>query len=263
MGISMMTRMEEEFARKWQMGAVRLNKYLSEAGVCSRREADRMIEEGRILVDGMVAVPGMKVEDGQQVLVDGKPVEREKEMILLAFYKPVGVVCTTDRRWGDTTVEEFLHFPKRVFSMGRLDKNSEGLLLMTNHGDIQNKIMKAGNYHEKEYEVTVHKPVTGDFLEKMAAGGIPIGEQVTRSCKVEQMDQKRFRIVLTQGLNRQIRRMCEYCGYQVERLIRVRIMNICLGELKPGEYRRVSPQEQEILYEKIRDSKNEISYERN
>lgn len=255
--------MEEEFAERPFKGAVRLNKYLSEAGVCSRREADRMIEAGRVLVDGAAAAPGMKVEDGQQVLVDGKPVKREKEMVLLAFYKPVGVVCTTDKRWGDTTVEEFLHFPKRIFSMGRLDKNSEGLLLMTNHGDIQNKIMKAGNFHEKEYEVTVHKPVTRAFLETMAAGGIPIGDQLTRPCRVEQMDQNRFRIVLTQGLNRQIRRMCEHCGYRVERLIRVRVMNIRLGELKPGEYRRVSPQEQEILYEQIRDSKNEISYERN
>lgn len=252
----MMTRMEEEFVQKTQSGSTRLNKYLSQAGICSRREADRMIEEGRVLVEGKKAMPGMKVEPGQQVLVDGKLVEKETEMILLAVYKPVGVVCTTDKRWGDATVDELLDCPKRVFYMGRLDKDSEGLLLMTNHGDILNKVMKAGNYHEKEYEVTVDKPVTGKFLERMAAGGIPMLGKTTRPCFVEQTDQKRFRIILTQGMNRQIRRMCEYLGYRVVRLVRVRIMNIRLGELSPGEYRRVSPQEQETLYEMLKASKN-------
>ena len=168
------TRMQLEFADRDQAVLVRLNKYLSEAGVCSRREADRLIEAGDVLVDGQKAVPGMKVLPGQDVRVQGKKVEKETGLVLLAFYKPVGVVCTTDRRWDDVTVDQVLNYPKRVFYIGRLDKDSEGLLLMTNDGEILNKIMRAGNYHEKEYEVTVDKPVTKEFLDAMAAGGIPV-----------------------------------------------------------------------------------------
>lgn len=256
------TRMEEEFVKRSEKGEIRLNKYLSEAGVCSRREADRMIEAGKVTVDGRRAMSGMRVSEGQRILVDGKAVEREKKMVLLAVNKPVGVVCTTDTRWGDVTVDQLLHYPKRIFYMGRLDKDSEGLLLMTNNGDILNKIMRAGNYHEKEYEVTVDKELTEDFLKRMAEGGIPILDQVTRPCRVKKLGKKRFRIILTQGLNRQIRRMCEYLGYRVVRLVRVRIMNIRLEKLRPGEYREVTAKEQERLYEMLKTSRNHIEYER-
>lgn len=256
------TRMEEEFVKRSEKGEIRLNKYLSEAGVCSRREADRMIEAGKVTVDGRRAMSGMRVSEGQRILVDGKAVEREKKMVLLAVNKPVGVVCTTDTRWGDVTVDQLLHYPKRIFYVGRLDKDSEGLLLMTNNGDILNKIMRAGNYHEKEYEVTVDKELTEDFLKRMAEGGIPILDQVTRPCRVKKLGKKRFRIILTQGLNRQIRRMCEYLGYRVVRLVRVRIMNIWLEKLRPGEYREVTAKEQERLYEMLKTSRNHIEYER-
>lgn len=256
------TRMEEEFVKRSEKGEIRLNKYLSEAGVCSRREADRMIEAGKVTVDGRRAMSGMRVSEGQRILVDGKAVEREKKMVLLAVNKPVGVVCTTDTRWGDVTVDQLLHYPKRIFYVGRLDKDSEGLLLMTNNGDILNKIMRAGNYHEKEYVVTVDKELTEDFLKRMAEGGIPILDQVTRPCRVKKLGKKRFRIILTQGLNRQIRRMCEYLGYRVVRLVRVRIMNIWLEKLRPGEYREVTAKEQERLYEMLKTSRNHIEYER-
>lgn len=256
------TRMEEEFAKRSEKGEIRLNKYLSEAGVCSRREADRMIEAGKVTVDGRRAISGMRVSEEQRILVDGKAIEREKKMVLLAVNKPVGVVCTTDTRWGDVTVDQLLHYPKRIFYVGRLDKDSEGLLLMTNNGDILNKIMRAGNYHEKEYEVTVDKELTEDFLKRMAEGGIPILDQVTRPCRVKKLGKKRFRIILTQGLNRQIRRMCEYLGYRVVRLVRVRIMNIRLEKLRPGEYREVTVREQERLYEMLKTSRNHIEYER-
>lgn len=256
------TRMEEEFAKRSEKGEIRLNKYLSEAGVCSRREADRMIEAGKVTVDGRRAISGMRVSEEQRILVDGKAIEREKKMVLLAVNKPVGVVCTTDTRWGDVTVDQLLHYPKRIFYVGRLDKDSEGLLLMTNNGDILNKIMRAGNYHEKEYEVTVDKELTEDFLKRMAEGGIPILDQVARPCRVKKLGKKRFRIILTQGLNRQIRRMCEYLGYRVVRLVRVRIMNIRLEKLRPGEYREVTVREQERLYEMLKTSRNHIEYER-
>lgn len=249
-------RMQQEFDAKEGRAQVRLNKYLGEAGICSRREADRLIEAGRVTVNGQTARMGEKVHPGDTVLVDGKPCVREEEMILLAVNKPMGVVCTTDKRWGDKTVEDMLDYPKRVFSVGRLDKDSEGLLLMTNNGDILNKIMRAGNYHEKEYVVTVDKPVTEELIRKMAAGGIPVLDQVTRPCQVEKAGKNTFRIILTQGLNRQIRRMCEYCGCRVIRLRRVRIMNIRLGSLKPGTYRKVTDEEIEVLYEMLKNSDN-------
>lgn len=249
-------RMQQEFDEKEKRTEVRLNKYLAETGICSRREADRLIEDGRVTVNGQRAGMGRKIHPGDRVLVDGKCCAREEEMILLAVNKPVGVVCTTDKRWGDLTVEELLNYPKRVFSIGRLDKNSEGLLLMTNNGDILNKIMRAGNYHEKEYLVTIDRPVTGEFLQKMAAGGIPILDQVTRPCRTEKTGKYTFRIVLTQGLNRQIRRMCEYCGCRVTKLRRVRIMNIRLGSLKTGEYRKITDEEIEVLYDMLKKSDN-------
>ena len=237
---------------------IRLNKFLSEAGVCSRREADRLIESGQVTVDGKRAETGMKVTESQMVCVGEKQVKPQNEMVLLAVNKPVGIVCTEEKREKHNIID-FLHYPTRITYIGRLDKDSEGLLLMTNHGDIINKMMRAGNEHEKEYLVTVNKPVTGEFLEKMA-NGVPILDTVTRTCKVEKVGKFRFRIILTQGLNRQIRRMCEYFGYKVTRLVRVRVMNIKLGDLKPGEYRKVTEEEIRELYELIKDSSNETRF---
>ena len=251
------SRLAQEFEKREEGQLVRLNKYISEAGLCSRREADRLIEAGRVQVDGKTAVSGQKVSDNQEILVDGKSISKEEEMVLLAVNKPRGVVCTTDKRWGDQTVEELIHYPKRVFYMGRLDKDSEGLLLMTNNGGILNKMMRAGNYHEKEYLVRVNRPVTEAFLSGMAKGGIPVQEQQTRPCKVEKTGERTFRIILTQGLNRQIRRMCEYFGYQVVKLKRIRIMNIMLGDLPTGSYRELSREEQEELYRRIQGSSNQ------
>ena len=251
------SRLAQEFEKREEGQLVRLNKYISEAGLCSRREADRLIEAGRVQVDGKTAVSGQKVSDNQEILVDGKSISKEEEMVLLAVNKPRGVVCTTDKRWGDQTVEELIHYPKRVFYMGRLDKDSEGLLLMTNNGEILNKMMRAGNYHEKEYLVRVNRPVTEAFLSGMAKGGIPVQEQQTRPCKVEKTGERTFRIILTQGLNRQIRRMCEYFGYQVVKLKRIRIMNIMLGDLPTGSYREISREEQEELYRRIQGSSNQ------
>lgn len=242
---------------------IRLNKFLSEAGVCSRREADRLIESGKVTVDGKRAEMGMKVTESQIVCVGKKQVKPKNEMVLLAVNKPVGIVCTEEKKEKNNIIN-FLKYPTRITYIGRLDKDSEGLLLMTNNGDIINKMMRAGNEHEKEYIVTVNKPVTEEFLEKMA-NGVPILDTVTRKCKVEKFGKFKFRIILTQGLNRQIRRMCEYCGYKVTRLVRVRVMNIKLGDLKPGEYRAVTEEEIAKLYELIRDSSNEpvVSLETN
>lgn len=234
---------------------IRLNKYLSEAGVCSRREADRLIESGQVTVDGKRAQTGMKVTETQVVKVGKKEIHPRDEMVLLAVNKPVGIVCTEEKREKNNIIN-FLKYPVRITYIGRLDKDSEGLLLMTNNGDIINKMMRAGNCHEKEYKVTVNKPVTSEFIEKMAKG-VPILDTVTRECEVEQIGKYKFRIVLTQGLNRQIRRMCEYLGYKVTTLQRIRVMNIELGNLKPGEYRKVTESEIEELYELIKDSSNE------
>lgn len=236
---------------------VRLNKYLSEAGICSRREADRLIEMGRVLVDGNVAVTGQRVLPTQKVVVAGKEAAREKEMILLAVNKPRGIVCSSKSQGKDVTIEEFLHYPKRIYSVGRLDKDSEGLLLMTNNGEILNKIMRAGNYHEKEYVVEVDRPVNETFLKRMSEG-VELEElnTVTRPCRVEQTGKRQFHIVLTQGLNRQIRRMCGSLGYRVTSLKRIRIMNIRLGHLKTGAYRKVTDGEMEMLYELLRESRS-------
>jgi len=234
---------------------IRLNKYLSEAGVCSRREADVLIASGKVTVDGKVATTGMKVTEGQKVCVGKKPVEKKSDMVLLVVNKPVGIVCTEEKREKNNIIR-FLNYPTRITYIGRLDKDSEGLLLMTNNGDIINKMMRAGNMHEKEYKVTVNKPVTSEFIEKMAAG-VPILDTVTRKCEVEAIGKYKFRIVLTQGLNRQIRRMCEYLGYKVTELKRVRVMNIKLGNLQPGQYREATETEVKELYELIKDSSNE------
>ncbi|MBR0381721.1 MAG: pseudouridine synthase [Eubacterium sp.] len=217
---------------------IRLNKYLSEAGVCSRRQADRYIEEGRVTVDGLTAEMGQKVSAGQEILVDGIPVRKKGKRVVLAVNKPKGIVCTTTKKEKDNIVD-FVGYPERIYPMGRLDKDSEGLILMTNDGDLMNEILRARNYHEKEYEVRVDRPVTPAFLKKMSEG-VEILDTVTRPCKVEKISEKRFRIILTQGLNRQIRRMCEALGYRVRDLRRVRIMNIKLGNLSVGSYREVT-----------------------
>ena len=234
---------------------VRLNKYLSEAGVCSRREADRLIESGRVSVDGKRAQTGMKIVPGQVVKVGKKVVSKQDVMVVLAVIIRAGIVCSEERR-DSYSIVRFLDYPIRITYVGRLDKDSKGLLLMTNNGDIINKMMRAGNRHEKEYKVTVDKEITQEFLEKMASG-VPILDTVTRPCKVEKIGKYTFSIILTQGLNRQIRRMCEALGYQVRELIRVRIMNIHLGRLKEGEYRMLTDAELNELYDQIKDSSNE------
>ena len=231
---------------------VRLNKYLSEAGVCSRREADRLIESGKVTVDGQRAQTGMKIRPGQEVRVGRKVVSRQDEMVVLAVNKPRGIVCTEEKRERNSIVR-FLDYPIRVTYIGRLDKDSRGLLLMTNNGDIINRMMRAANHHEKEYKVTVDHEITGEFLEKMA-GGVAILDTVTRPCKVEKLGKYTFSIILTQGLNRQIRRMCEALGYEVKDLVRVRVMNIRLGSLKEGEYREVTDEELDELYRLIQDT---------
>lgn len=232
--------MEQEAAE------IRLNKMLSEAGVCSRREADRLIEAGKVLVDGKKAVTGQKVLSGQSVVCDGKAVGEKDAPVLLMVNKPRGVVCTTSDKDRAVNIVEFLKYPVRIYPVGRLDKDSEGLILMTNQGDIVNRIMKARNGHEKEYVVTVDKKLTDEFLKNMSQG-VEILDTVTRPCKVEQTGEKEFRIILTQGLNRQIRRMCEELGYQVKTLKRIRIMNLKLGNLRTGAYRSVTPEEWNML----------------
>lgn len=251
----MSNRIREEFLQKKE--PVRLNKYLSEAGVCSRREADRLIESGRVTVDGQRAQTGMRITPGQVVKVGRKVVSKQDEMIVLAVNKPRGIVCTEERRERNSIVR-FLDYPVRVTYIGRLDKDSRGLLLMTNNGDIINKMMRAANYHEKEYKVTVDQEITPEFIEKMSSG-VPILDTVTRPCRVEKIGKYTFSIILTQGLNRQIRRMCEVLGYQVRDLVRVRVMNIRLGSLKEGQYRKVTDEELEELYEMLADSSNETA----
>ena len=226
------------------MESVRINKYLSEAGVCSRRAADRLITQGRVRINGIAAQPGVRVAAGDEVTIDGKPVEKEAEQILLAFNKPKGVVCTTGHYAGN--IIDYIDYPKRIYPIGRLDKNSTGLILLTNRGEIVNPILKASRYHEKEYIVRVHKDLTEAFLEGLRTG-VPILDTVTRPCVVKQTTARTFTIILTQGLNRQIRRMCEYYDYRVVSLQRVRIMNITLGDLPEGKYRNVTPGEQETL----------------
>lgn len=251
----MSNRIREEFLQKKE--PVRLNKYLSEAGVCSRREADRLIESGRVTVDGQRAQTGMRITPGQVVKVGRKVVSKQDEMIVLAVNKPRGIICTEERRERNSIVR-FLDYPVRVTYIGRLDKDSRGLLLMTNNGDIINKMMRAANYHEKEYKVTVDQEITPEFIEKMSSG-VPILDTVTRPCRVEKIGKYTFSIILTQGLNRQIRRMCEALGYQVRDLVRVRVMNIRLGSLKEGQYRKVTDEELEELYEMLADSSNETA----
>ena len=231
---------------------MRLNKYLSDAGICSRREADRLVQDGKVTVDGKTAVLGMQIEVGQEIWVNGKEVRREEKKVLLLFHKPRGIECTANPKIKKNVIS-YIDYPIRIYYIGRLDKDSEGLLLLTNQGELVNKMMRAGNCHEKEYLVTVDKPVTDDFIKKMSSG-VPILGTVTRKCQVEKTGKKTFRIILTQGLNRQIRRMCEYLGYRVERLVRVRVMNLELGDLPVGQYREAAEKELENLKSLIQDS---------
>lgn len=250
----MSNQIKREFEEKRE--SVRLNKYLSESGVCSRREADRLIEGGRVFVDGKRAQVGMRVLPGvQEVRVGKKLISKKDEMIVLAVNKPEGIVCTEDKRERNNIIK-YLNYPSRITYIGRLDKESKGLLLMTNNGDIINKMMRAGNLHEKEYKVSVDREITKEFLEKMR-NGVSILNTVTRPCKVEKIGKYTFSIILTQGLNRQIRRMCEALGYQVKTLERIRIMNISLGGLKPGAWRTLTDKELDELYMLIQHSSNE------
>ncbi|MDP2061448.1 MAG: pseudouridine synthase [Flavobacteriaceae bacterium] len=223
----------------------RLNKFLSESGYCSRRQADKLIEEKRITVNGKLPELGTKVSATDLIAVDGKTIAQKKEEnIYLAFNKPVGIECTTNEKVRDNIIS-FINYPKRIFPIGRLDKDSEGLILLTDDGDIVNKILRAANFHEKEYLVTVNKIITPDFIEKMSQG-VPILNTITRKCKVEKVNNTSFKIVLTQGLNRQIRRMCEYFDYEVIKLRRIRIVNIIL-DVPIGKYRLLRKEEVEPL----------------
>lgn len=224
---------------------MRLNKFLSDAGVCSRREADRLVDAGRVFVDGKPAVQGQKVTGNHRIEIDHKPIKKEEEKVLLAFNKPRGVVCTTSKKDKDNIVE-YINYGKRIYPIGRLDKDSEGLILLTNQGELVDKILRGSNFHEKEYIVTVNKKITPDFLRVMGSG-VPILDTMTRPCEIEQIGPRTFRIILTQGLNRQIRRMCEYLDYRVVELERVRVMNIRLGRLKTGTYRKIVGKELEEL----------------
>ncbi len=233
--------------------SVRINKYLSEVGFCSRREADKLIEAGKVTINGKVPEMGTKVLKGDEVRVKGKLISEPKEKpVYIAFNKPVGIVCTTDTRVEKNNIIDYINYPKRIFPIGRLDKPSEGLILLTNDGDIVNKILRARNNHEKEYIVKVDKPITEQFISKMS-NGVPVLDTITRKCKVEQTGKCEFRIILTQGLNRQIRRMSEYLGYEVKRLKRIRIMNINL-DMAVGKWRYLSKKEFKDLNKLISDS---------
>ena len=233
---------------------IRLNKYISDAGHCSRREADRWIEEGRVYIDGRKGTLGDRVLPGMKVTIQGERVKAQSKNVYIALNKPVGIVCTTDKR-EPMNVVDFVDHDRRIYPIGRLDKDSEGLLLMTSDGDIVNRILRAAGRHEKEYQVTVDKPITAEFLTKMASG-VKILGTTTLPCQIKKTGEKAFTIILTQGLNRQIRRMCETLGYRVRTLKRVRIMNIHLGNLKLGQWRNLTPFEMKELMRRL-DSREE------
>ena len=232
----------------------RINKFLSEIGYCSRRAADKLIEQGRVKINGEVPEMGTKISADDEVSVNGKVVHRakKKKMVYIAFNKPVGIVCTTDQMREKNNIIDYINYPTRIFPIGRLDKPSEGLIFLTNDGDIVNKILRARNSHEKEYEVTVSKPITKEFIEAMG-NGVPILDTVTRKCFVKQTDKNKFKIILTQGLNRQIRRMCEYLEYDIRKLKRVRIMNINL-DIPIGEYRDFTARELNKINQSVEHS---------
>lgn len=232
---------------------IRINKFLSQYGFCSRRKADKLIDDGRVTVNNTTIQHGYKVKENDTVKVDGEKIKSGlKKNIYIAFNKPKGIVCTTDTEKEENNIIDFINFKKRIFPIGRLDKLSEGLILLTNDGDIVNKILRSRYNHEKEYIVTVNKPITTDFIFKMSQG-IPILNTITRKCFVKQIHKKQFRIVLTQGLNRQIRRMCEHLNYRVIKLKRIRIMNITL-DIDPGKYRELTESEINSIKELVLDS---------
>ena len=232
----------------------RLNKFLSEAGFCSRRAADKLIEEGRVTINGKHAEMGAKVHNSDEVAVDGRVISKNnKSNVYIAFNKPVGIVCTTDTRVEKNNIIDYINYPSRIFPIGRLDKDSEGLIILTDDGDIVNKILRSSNNHEKEYIVTVDKPISQTFIKHMS-NGVPILDTITKPCKVQKLSRNSFKIILTQGLNRQIRRMCEYLGYEVESLQRVRIMNIHLKSAV-GRYRNLTAEELNTLNEALKSSK--------
>ena len=230
----------------------RINKFLSNAGVCSRREADRLIEAGRVTIDSEPAVCGSKVCDGQKVFVDGKLITGDNNKVFIAFNKPKGVVCTTGDGQGGISITDYINYPVRIYPVGRLDKESTGLIFLTNEGELSDKILRSGNGHEKEYQVTVDKAVTEEFISRMARG-VYLEElhRTTNPCVVERTGFKTFRIILTQGLNRQIRRMCATLGYSVVELKRIRIMNVVLGDLKEGKYRELTGEEYDKLVSQL------------
>lgn len=230
----------------------RINKFISETGFCSRREADKLIEAGRVTLNGVKPETGTKVSPGDKVEIDGKPLKLKEEFIYLAFNKPKGITCTTDLK-DKYNIIDFINHDKRIFPIGRLDKPSEGLIFLTNDGDIVNKILRAGNNHQKEYVVIVDKPISTEFIKKMG-DGVAILETITQKCFIEQLDKYRFRIILTQGLNRQIRRMCEALGYTVVKLKRIRIMNIKLDGIAVGKWRYLSADEIKTIHHLVSDS---------
>lgn len=236
-----------------EIKTTRINKYLSEVGYCSRRAADKLIEQGRVTINGKVPEMGTKIVEGDDVRVDNELISASNDLpVYLAFNKPIGIVCTTDTRVEKDNIIDFIKYPKRIFPIGRLDKPSEGLIFLTNDGDIVNKILRARNHHEKEYIVTVDKPITQHFLKRMREG-VPILDQVTRKCEVEEINKYQFKIILTQGLNRQIRRMCEYLDYQVTKLKRVRIMNVNL-DIPIGKWRDLTSEELKEINRLVSDS---------
>src|SRR5690554_1554415 len=232
---------------------IRINKAIADTGYCSRRQADDLIESGQVTINGIVATLGSRVQPGDQISIAGKPLTSKPKTVYLAFHKPVGITCTTDRKIAGNIID-YINYPERIFPIGRLDKPSEGLILLTNDGDIVNKILRAGNNHEKEYIVTVDRPVTEQFIFRMS-NGVPILDTVTKKCKVEKISRFVFRIVLVQGLNRQIRRMCEYLGYEVTALKRIRIMNVDLENLPVGKWRELTPFELKEIDQLLKDSK--------
>jgi 23S rRNA pseudouridine2604 synthase len=230
----------------------RLNKFIRETGFCSRREADQFIEQGRVTVNGKIPELGTKVSAADDIRIDGKPINKKEEALYLAFNKPPGIICTTERDIKHNIID-YINFPTRIFPVGRLDRASEGLIFLTNDGDIVNKILRAGNNHEKEYLVTVNRPVNDTFIRRMG-DGIPILDTVTKKCFVEQTGRFQFRIILTQGLNRQIRRMCSFLEYEVTALRRIRIMNITLAGLATGEWREFTKDEMNTINKLIANS---------
>lgn len=234
------------------MQTKRLNKAISETGYCSRRAADKLIEDGHVKVNGKKAGLGVQVTENDQISVYDQLITKEVENIYLAFYKPVGITCTTDTNIKGNIIT-FLNYPERIFPIGRLDKPSEGLIFLTNDGDIVNKILRSKNNHEKEYIVTVDKKINETFLKKMA-NGVPVLDTITDKCEISKINDYTFKIILKQGLNRQIRRMCEYLGYEVQTLKRIRIMNINLDGLKPGKFRSFTTRELQVIQHKVSDS---------